>query len=862
MRIRRPAAPAAALLLCVGLAAPPVAAQPPAVADPMRAFAVLPPGQDGSLLLSEIFSGGGPHVADQLERYAALPEDPGVADNEIATYFRSFQFGPEGGVGEEICPVAADVCILRDAAFGNPHVFATGEGTFEDAAYGVGYVTALDRLFEMDVFRHVASGRGAEFLGPDFLESDIVTRREGYTEPEVQAMIDAFPTRFGATGQRILDALEAYADGVNDSIAIELLADPPAEYAATGNAWPPEAWEPVDTAFIAILQLRALGETGGAELHNAALSQHLRKRLGKKTGQRVFEDLLFQNDRRATSTVPRSDGAWPSQGLGKPKKAAVAIPDNAGSVLLQQAREDRVMRRLFDRLGLTTPSSNAIVVGPGRSETGNPLQFGAPQVGYAIPSFFMDVDVHVPAEEIHYRGPAIPGASLLPPLGRGTDWAWTLTTGVSDAVDVRVERLCDPGGGPATIDSNGALFNGMCEQMSERTETIPVKESAPVAMTVHRTRHGPVFARATVKGDPVALVRERFFWGIELDSVPTVYAWATDSDTVEEFAAAAEGLTMSFNAHYANADHIAYFHLGAYPVRAPGVSPTLPSWGTGEWEWQGRFPFAQQPHVVDPGQGWLANWNSKPSAGWRSSDTFKWGSVHRVDLLADRMARLTRKGGTVSMAELVQVMADVATQDLRAAVLGRRMVRGARRSGDPELERAAQIVQAWLKRGGHRENLDRGPLMDRGAALAIFDAWYEVLVHGIFDDELGRRTFRLVADRAPITDYSPTGGSSFFFDWTSYVHDLLGRRKGYALDYCDDRRTKGRDATCIDQVVSALRVGLRKAQKGQPSANPKRWRTSAENLSFQEFGGLSVPEIPWQNRGTWNHVVEVVEAAP
>ncbi len=858
MRIRRPAAPAAVLLLCLALPAPPAAANPPAVADPMRAFALLPPGQDGSLLTSEIFSGGGPHVDDQLDRYAALPDDPSITDEELSTYFHGFGFQPEPPF-TQVPEAFPDFDVYRDA-LGIPHIYVTGD--YDDAAFAVGYVTALDRMFEMDVFRHVASGRGAEFLGPGFLESDVVTRREGYTEAEVQAMIDAFPTRFGQVGQDIVDAFEQYALGVNEVIHNDLLVDPPVEYAATGNAWPTEDWEPVDTAFIAILQLRALGETGGAELHNAALYQHLRRRLGKKTGGRVFEDLLSRNDRRATPTVPKADGVWPSQGLGKSKRAAVAIPDNAPGLLARQGREDRAMARLYERLGLTTPASNAVVVGAARSETANPLLLGGPQVGYSVPSFFMEIDVHVPSEDIHYRGPAIPGASLLPPLGRGTDWAWTLTTGASDAVDVRVERLCDPGGGPATMESTGTLFNGACEPMAQRTETIPVNGGAPVELTVFRTRHGPVFARGTVKGDPVALVRERFFWGIELDSVPAVYAWNVDADTVEEFAAAAEGFTMSFNALYANADHIAYFHVGAYPVRSTGVSPVLPSWGTGEWEWQGRFPFAGQPQVVDPGQGWLANWNSKPSHGWASMDTFKWRSVHRVELLSDRLARLTRKGGKISMAELVQVIADGATKDLRGYTLGRRMVRAARRSGEPDLKGAARIVQAWVKRGAHRENLDRDGLMDRGAALAIFDAWFDALVHRIFDDDIGRRTFRLVEDRAPITDYSPTGGSSFFFDWTSYVHDLLGRRKGYALDYCDDRRTKGRNESCSDQVVAALRAALKTARKGQPSPNPKRWRTPAENLVFQEFGGLSVPGIPWQNRGSWNHVVEVLEPAP
>jgi hypothetical protein len=59
-------------------------------------------------------------------------------------------------------------------------------------------------------------------------------------------------------------------------------------------------------------------------------------------------------------------------------------------------------------------------------------------------------------------------------------------------------------------------------------------------------------------------------------------------------------------------------------------------------------------------------------------------------------------------------------------------------------------------------------------------------------------------------------------------------------------------------VVAALRIGLKKEAREQRTANVRRWRTSAENLQFQVFGGLSVPDIPWQNRGSHNHVVEVV----
>jgi acyl-homoserine lactone acylase PvdQ len=848
---RRLVARVVPVALIASLLAGPARSQP-AVPDSLRAFSIIPPGQDGSLTVLDLFEGGGPYVQDQLDAYAALPDDPQITDAELGTYFHSFGFGPEGGTaGPPVCP-SPGVCIYRDTAHGIPHVYATG--SLSDAAYGLGWVTAQDRMWEADVFRHVARGDAAAFLGPDFLDSDVATRRDGYTEAEVQAMLDDLSARHGPVGQQIEEGVAAYTLGINDAVA-----DPgfrlPVEYGATGNTLEP--WEATDTMYIAILQLRALGETAGAELHNAAVLQHLQKRLGKRRGLDAFEDLLFQNQRRSPTTVPGAEGAFPSQPLGKTKKGAVAIPDQARALAARDGSERRAVERVHERLGLRWPASNALLVGPGESTTGNPLHIGAPQVGYAVPSFFMDIDVHVSAEGIHFRGPGIPGAAVLVPLGRGADWAWSLTTGVSDAVDVRVERLCDPAGGPATATASGVLFNGTCRPMSSRTETIAVKGGAPLQQSVFRTSHGPVFARGTVKGDPVALVRERFFWMREVDSIVSVFRWNADADTVQEFADAASGFTMSFNAHYVNADHIAYYHLGSYPLRPAGVHPSLPSWGTGQWEWQGRFPFASHPQIVDPKQGWLANWNNKPSRGWDSMDTFKWGSVNRVELIQDHVARLAGGGNTIDLAELVQVMADAATRDMRAYALGRRMVRWADREPSNEFAGALRMVRRWLTRGGHRQNLDRDGLMDHGAALAVFDRWYDTLVHRIFDDELGRGFYDL-GQVPPITDYSPTGGSSFWFDFSSYVADLFRGGKGYSLDYCDDTDTRNRQESCRDQVVAALRAGLKREAAEQRTSNVRRWRTTAENLEFQELGGLSVPAIPWQNRGTHNHVVEVL----
>jgi hypothetical protein len=176
-------------LTALGGATLPAAARPPArpaaVPDHLRAFTVFPPGQEGNVTAAELASGDfGPHYDDQLEMYASLVDDPDVANSDLATYFHSMRFGPEGEVERTYSPTPG-VTVQRDS-LGIPHIVAD---FFDTASFALGYVSAEDRLWQMDVFRHAARGTLSEFVGPGeddaFLEMDIQTRREGYTEAEI-----------------------------------------------------------------------------------------------------------------------------------------------------------------------------------------------------------------------------------------------------------------------------------------------------------------------------------------------------------------------------------------------------------------------------------------------------------------------------------------------------------------------------------------------------------------------------------------------------------------------------------------------------------------------------------------------------
>ena len=806
------------------------AADPPATTDHLRAFSVLPPGQNGFVSLSDALgSTTQPHFRDQLDMYAGLVEDDDVTEEELDVHFKPFSFGPGAVVEREYSP-REGVTIWRDD-FGVPHIYGT---TDLDAFFGTGYATAEDRLWEMDLFRRAANGRLSELLGPDYASTDAALRRDAYTEAELDEMLDALDPVAALT---IRDAMQAYVDGVNQRIA-EVggdLTKVPVEYQGA----PIEDWTVMDVAGLAVFQLRSLGDWGGQELDHADFYKKVRKASGRRRANKILKDFSLVHDPDAYSTIPASEGEFPFPAFGPRDPDSVAIPDNVAQYARFKRAELRGTKVLRALLGARR-ASNMTAIAPSNSATGNTLHFGGPQVGYQVPQFFLELDVHSP--NFDFRGPAVPGASLLVPLGRGIDYAWSLTSGASDNVDVRVERLCQ--------DDNHYEFNGECLAMEARSETIDVRGGTPQEITIHRTVHGPVFARTTVGGEPVALVEERSYWGRELESIVGLAMLNSNATaTVDDFFAAMERMTMSFNSVFVNDAHIAYIHAGLYPLRAPGHDPALPTWGTGEWEWEGTFPVAQLPRMSDPDQGWLVNWNNRPSDGWLGGDSSGWQVTHRVGLLRDALGA---RADNATLSDVVDAMRIVATQDARGYFLAPKMTDLA--AGIPGVVGAARdAVVTWADGGAHRRDRDDDGNQDFGPGVVTFDEWYDRLAHRIFGDELGKG---IVDPSLPISDDPRNNnGSSHYTDFAGLIWHLLAGDDHLRLDYCDNVKTD-RDESCRFQVRKSLKQAAAAVSQEQGDA-VSSWTKPVEKLVHEVFSAKSVPDIDWQNRGTWNHVVEV-----
>src|SRR6266496_996968 len=619
--------------------------------DPGRFLNILPAGQGTSASPSTGFPGQDPpHTSDQLEMYRSLPTAnlDNLADSNLSQYFKPETFAPPTGADiERTEQPTPNVTILRDH-FGVPHIYGD---TRSDAMFGAGYVTAEDRLFLTDVLRHYGRGRLSEFLGPSQADLDMdrgIYDVAGYSEQELQDQVTRLPALYGALGQQIVDDGGAFIDGMNARVHEDIAnpAEMPEEYPALQLV--PQDWKPTDLVAIATLIQAIFASGGGGELQNALFQEAAKAKLGATKAKNLYQDLRSAEDPEAPVTA---DATFKYMGPGPVSASAVAMPDpgsvqgydpisttppsssssSGGASSLLSVNPLAFLQHRLEQLGIRFPGamSNWLAVTAPNTTAGHPIAVMGPQVSYFSPEILMETDIHAPAvgstPGVDARGATFPGLSLYVLLGRGRDFAWSATSGESDLVDVRAEKLCNADGSKATTDSTSYLFGGSCVPMITRQDQWAAKPTAggtgpPTVVTAHveRTVHGPVFAKGKVGGDPVAFVQQRSTFFGELDSaIPFEILNSDQVTSARSFQQAMSGLTGSFNWLYVDKTDVAYYHSGLYPIRAKGVDPDFPSWGTGEWEWQGFVPASGHPQEIDPPKGWIDSWNNKPAAGWR-----------------------------------------------------------------------------------------------------------------------------------------------------------------------------------------------------------------------------------------------------
>jgi penicillin amidase len=491
------------------------------------------------------------------------------------------------------------VRITRDR-YGVPTVRAN---TQYGLLYGNGYAIAQDRLWQMELYRRQARGEMAEIMGSRALEQDKAARTEGYTDAELQMQISRLP-------RELQDALDALAAGINAWIQeAQRTGKLPKQYAE--NDIEPRPWRPTDTVAIAVMMMRRFGGVMSAgDLRNYAFYQLLKAR-NKDLAATWANDLLWIQDPTSPTTVPPEDDSRkahrrdPRQTLQQMRKHLELLPDIGLNVLLPALRiaSGQAQIEFAQEHGLYTHfGSYAILIGPQKSATGLPILVGAPQMGFSLPH--IAAEIHLNGAGINARGmtfPGLPGVLI----GTNENLAWTFTSGVADFVDAFILKL-DP------QNPERYWYKGTWRTLEKRTETIRVKGGEPVELTVYRSVYGPVVA--TDARNAVAVSLKLSYWNHELEAFRAFYGF---SDRAHGGRLRACGRRTSLPRSTPSAPRARATSrtstAGARPIRADGVDPRLPALGTGEYDWKGIKPFSEMPRVVNPKQGYIANWNNKPA---------------------------------------------------------------------------------------------------------------------------------------------------------------------------------------------------------------------------------------------------------
>ncbi|MFJ3673092.1 penicillin acylase family protein [Streptomyces sp. NPDC090106] len=861
---------------------------------------ILPPGENGNatlaqILLNQAFGTQPDHAEDQLGPYNNLAKGYSTLTNStINTFFNDASFGVASDqVASTLSPGGrSDVTIVRDKKTGVPHITGT---TRYGTEYGAGYAAAQDRLWLMDVFRHVGRGQLTTFAGGDPSNQGLEQqfwRNAPYTEADLQAQIDRAVANAGTRGTQALADVNAYLDGINAYIdASDSGRYFPGEYVLTGhkdsvtNAGTIDHFKTTDLVALASVIGALFGSGGGGEVNNAISLLAAQEQYGVTQGTAVWESFRERNDPEAVVTVhdtsfPYATKPAAPQGEALPDDGSVAtepmIYDATGTGADQSASEATATATATALSSARRGMSNALVVNGSHTASGHPVAVFGPQTGYFAPQLLMLQEIQGPG--LSARGASFAGLSMYVELGRGQDYAWSATTSGQDIIDTYAVELCQ--------DDYHYLYHGTCtamEKVEQKNSWSPTTADDTAAgaytMRVWRTKYGPVSHRATVGGKKVAYTTLRSSYLREADSI-IGFQMLNDPDYVKSpatFQSAVQHINFTFNWFYADSQHIAYYNSGDNPVRASGVDPEFPVWAQAAYEWQGWNPTTNaatytaasaHPNSVD--QDYYISWNNKQAADY-SSAPWGEGSVHRGNLLEDRVKKLVTAGG-VTRASLTKAMAEAALADLRAEDVLPDLLKVVNSSTVTDSTAAAAVtkLQAWLTAGARRTETSSGSKAYANAdAIRILDAWWPLLVKAEFQPGLGSElytamTANLPVDESPSAAHGPTGahaGSSFQYGWWSYVDKdiraVLGEtvQGPLAQKYCGG----GTLSACRDILISTLKTAAgTSASTVYPGDDlcsaGDQW--CADSIVQRTLGGIKHYNISWQNRPTYQQVVE------
>jgi penicillin amidase len=697
--------------------------------------------------------------------------------------------------------------------------------TPHDLFLAQGYVHAQERMWQMEVWRHISAGRLSELFGASTLKEDRFIRTLGWRTAAARDLVALSPDARAA--------VDAYAEGVNawltdhkGSLGLSFVVSGLKAGIGGLGGYDPEPWTALDTMAWQKVQAWQLGSNfdtevfrmlADARLGDPARTDELFPAYGADMPVITPSGLKGSGGAGATASANARSSSALAPATGRTAAGATAADAPAAwrdvaalsGQILQLAGLDGA-----DGIGGDHQvGSNDWVVAPSKSATKTALLANDPHLGIAMPSvWFMNglrcrsVSKACPFDVAGVSFPGVPGVIL----GHNARIAWGATN-----VDPDVEDLFSIEPDPAK--PLAYLHGDVSLPFLIRHETIKVAGTDPVDLVVRETIDGPIVNGVDdrLKDAPLLALRWTGTHGVDgaLESLLHVNTVAN----FKEFRAAFEGFgSPSQNFVYADVDgHIGYVLPGRIPIRADPTDrgARIRSGSDGRHDWVGTIPFDDLPWQLDPPSGLIVTANNAAvDAKYPYFVADEWDPGYR--------------------ARRVAVLLDAAVADGGVTIRDSRAIQN-----DTSVGRAVAVVPFV---GSARPTTESGALVaarildwhafdcptDSVGCAAYLGFEYR-LIRGLFDDELGSLAREYVG-----------GGAS----WQAMIALLSTPDSPWWDDTTTADRHESRDdivAAALDETGKELRAAY---------GDPDKWTWGAlHTATFREatLGSSGIGPLEW-----------------
>jgi penicillin amidase len=589
-------------------------------------------------------------------------------------------------------PVLSAPVIVRRDAHGVPHIEASTE---DDLFVAQGYVTAQDRLWQMDASRRAANGNLAEILGPKVVIND-------KTQRVLQIRLTA-QRIYGHLSPADRARLDDYARGVNLYISqCEKSHTLPPEFRLLG--YHPQAWTGEDSVSVGLMMVETLDSRVTTKISRAHVEAKLND--NPQIAAQLIADLYpIGSWRDHPPTGIKVDLSAPQPQLPPSKKdddeddnentqarintESPVGPSRASSQFASRtewaAPEDPAAMLALN--GNTTcencaVGSNNWIVAGSRTASGKPLLSNDMHLTLRVPDTWYMADLRAPG--FHAAGVSLPGLPFIV-AGHNEHVAWGFTALYADVQDLYTEKL----DGKGNYEGNDAAWHPFAVDR----EVIHVRGGRDVVVDVESTAHGPLLNPLLAPSDPPIALKWTLY-DPSLNALP-LYEMNVASNWTEFSAALAQWNWPTQNLVYADdQDHTAYHAIGLVPLR-PGGLVAVPV-SDHAHEWQGYIPFDQMPNVFDPPSGFVATANSRVTTDRSPYPlTDNWADPYRIE----RIYKSLDGRDQLTPADMLAVQTDIYSEVDQE--MGHRFAYaidhtpGPYGNGDPELRKAADLMRSW-----------------------------------------------------------------------------------------------------------------------------------------------------------------------